>query len=178
LKELSRMNETRVHADIRHKVWELLHHTNALLIKYADVKLLEERGISYQQFMVLYMMDRTGTSASATQIAELLDRNPNTLSTILDRMEKNGLVKKVRDKKDRRFVRIVMTKNGKNKLEKTIESGQAIIEKLATPFSEEELKTFAALIEKLLNQTYEVLVPRKVTKQLKIVNTRRTQTNK
>src|SRR4030042_749606 len=108
--------------------------------------------------MALYMLDRIGVAASATQIAELLDRNPNTLSTILDRMEKNGLVKKVRDKQDRRFVRIVMTKKGTNKLEKTIESGHVIIEKLAASFSEEELKTFASLIQKLLEQTYEVLV--------------------
>lgn len=172
------MDETRVHTDISHKVWELLHHTNALLIKYADVKLLEERGISYQQFMVLYMMDRIGTGASATQIAELLNRNPNTLSTILDRMEKNGLVKKVRDKQDRRFVRIVMTKKGTNKLEKTIESGHVIIEKLAASFSEEELKTFASLIQKLLEQTYEVLVPQKVTKKLKTMNDGRASSNK
>jgi DNA-binding MarR family transcriptional regulator len=166
------MNNSRTDIDIRHKVWELLQHTNALLLKYADVKFLKERGISYQQFMVLYMMDRIGKSAGATQIAELLDRNPNTLSTILDRMEKGRLVKKVRDTQDRRFVRLVMTKKGKNKLEKTTESGQTIIEELATPFSEEELQTFVTLIEKLLKQTYEVLVPSKVKKQVKKANSR------
>lgn len=172
------MDKSRAYNDIRHKVWELLNHTNALLIKYADVRLLEERGISYQQFMVLYMMERIGTGATATQLAELLDKNPNTLSTILDRMEKARLVKKVREKQDRRYVRIVMTKKGENKLAKTNESGQAIIEKLATPFSEEELKTFASLTEKLLNQTYEVLVPKKVAKRRKILDTRRPLSNK
>jgi DNA-binding MarR family transcriptional regulator len=172
------MDSSRAYTDIRHKVWELLHHTNALLIKYADVKLLKERGISYQQFMVLLMMDRIGVAATATQIAKLLDKNNNTLSTILDRMEKSRLVKKVRDKQDRRFVRIAMTKKGKNKLEKAIESGQAIIEKLASSFSEEELQTFASLIEKLLKQTYEVLVPRKVVKRVNTRNPRRVQDNK
>lgn len=172
------MNNSSAKNDIRHKVWELMHHTNALLVKYADVKMLAERGISYQQFMVLYMMDRLGTSATATQIAELLDRNPNTLSTILDRMEKSGLTKKVRDKKDRRFVRLVMTKRGENKLEKTIASGQEIIEKLAAPFSEQELKAYVSFAEKLLDQTYEVLVPRKVAQRLQKNAIRRAQSGK
>ncbi|HEX9896681.1 MAG TPA: MarR family transcriptional regulator [Dehalococcoidales bacterium] len=172
------MDNSRTYTEISHKVWELLQHTNALLLKYADVKLIKERGISYQQFMVLYMMDRIGKSAGATQIAELLARSPNTLSTILDRMEKGRLVKKVRDAQDRRFVRLVMTKKGKNKLEKAIESGQAIIEQLAASFSEEELQTFATLIEKLLKQTYEVLVPRKVAKRMGFVNSRGIQPDK
>jgi DNA-binding MarR family transcriptional regulator len=151
--------------DIRHKLWELLHHTNSLLVKYADVKLLEETGISYQQFLVLLMMDRIGKAATGTQIADMLDRNPNTLSMIIDRMTEGGLVKRVRDLEDRRCVRIVMTPKGKNKLAKTIDSGWSIIEQLGEPFTKDELRTFTALTEKLLKQTYRVLVPEKVLKR-------------
>jgi DNA-binding MarR family transcriptional regulator len=161
----SRMDKTSMQTDIRHKLWELLHHTNSLLVKYADVKLLEETGISYQQFLVLLMMDRLGKAATGTQIADMLDRNPNTLSMIIDRMTEGGLVKRQRDMKDHRCVRIVMTPKGKSKLIKTVDSGWSIIGQLAEPFTEEELKTFASLTEKLLKQTYKVLVPEKVAKR-------------
>ena len=152
--------------DIRHRLWELLHRTNALLVKYADVKLLKENGISYQQFLVLLMMDRIGTAATGSQIADMLDRNPNTLSMIIDRMMDGGLVKRARDMEDRRCVRIVMTPKGKTKLKKTIESGWSIIEQLAESFTEDELQTFTSLTEKLMSQTFKVLVPPKVVKRV------------
>jgi DNA-binding MarR family transcriptional regulator len=151
--------------DIRHKLWELLQRTNTLLIKYTDVKLLKEHGISYQQFLVLLMMDRIGAAATGSQIAEMLDRNPNTLSMILDRMMDAGLVQRERDMEDRRCVRIVMTQKGKNRLKKTAESGWKIIEQLAEAFTEKELHTFVSLTEKLQVQTYKVLVPTKITKR-------------
>jgi DNA-binding MarR family transcriptional regulator len=159
------MNKSGMQTDIRHKLWELLHHTNSLLVKYADVKLLEETGISYQQFLVLLMMDRLGKTATGTQIADMLDRNPNTLSMIIDRMTEGGLVKRMRDMDDHRCVRIIMTPKGKNRLTKTVNAGWSIIGQLAEPFTEEELQTFVSLTEKLLRQTYKVLVPEKVVKK-------------
>jgi DNA-binding MarR family transcriptional regulator len=111
------------------------------------------------------MMDRIGASATGSQIANMLERNPNTLSMIFDRMTEAGLIERARDMKDRRQVRIIMTQKGKNKLNKTAESGWKIIERLAETFTEEEMKTFVALIEKLQAQTYKVLVPVKIAQQ-------------
>jgi len=166
------MDNSRAYIDRRRNIWELLNRSNVVLTKYADMRLLKEIGISYKQFMVLYILDRIGVTATVTQIAGLLDRNPNTLSTILDRMEKSGLVKKIRDKKDRRLVNVVMMQKGKNKLTKAMELGWAMLEKLSSPFSEEELQTYTLLTEKLLKEANELLVPRKV---VKLVNTRRVQ---
>jgi DNA-binding MarR family transcriptional regulator len=151
--------------DIRHRLWEILEHSNTLLFKWVDLKLIKENGISYQQFLVLLMMDRLGKAATGSQIADMLEKSPNTLSIILDRMVEVGFVKRARDMKDRRQVRIVTTQKGKHKLEQTVESGWKIIEQLAEPFTEEELETFVSLIEKLQVQTYKVLVPAKAVKR-------------
>ena len=151
--------------DIRHRLWELMDHTNTLLIKWVDVKFIKENGVSYQQFLVLLMMDRIGVSATGSQIANMLERNPNTLSMIFDRMTKAGLIQRARDMKDRRQVRIMMTRKGKIKLKETAESGWKIIEQLAEPFTDKELKTFVSLTEKLQAQAYKILVPKKATKQ-------------
>jgi DNA-binding MarR family transcriptional regulator len=131
------MDKTK-NSDIRHSLWELMNRTFTLLVKYADVKFLKETGISYQQFLVLLIMDRIGSAATGSQIAGMLDRNPNTLSMIIDRMMEGGLVKRARDMEDRRCVRVIMTQKGKNKLKKTRELGSQIIGQLAETFTDEK----------------------------------------
>ncbi|MDP2918671.1 MAG: MarR family winged helix-turn-helix transcriptional regulator [Dehalococcoidia bacterium] len=137
----------------RQKVWILFRHTNDLISKYFDDTLTEEKGISYQQFMVLLAMALTGCNATATVLSDQLDRNPNTLSTILDRMQKNGLVKKLRDIPDRRNVRVVMTAKGKARFGEGLKVSVGIIKKLTAAFTDDELETFASLISKLEKAT-------------------------
>ena len=63
-------------------------------------------------------MKELGETANATEMAKLLDKNTNTISTLLDRMERNGLVKKDRDTQDRRMVFAIMTPKGQKRLAK------------------------------------------------------------
>jgi len=57
-----------------------------------------------------------GKNVNATLLSRILERNPNTLSTILDCMEKDGLVIKTRDTTDRRIVYPEMTAKGERVL--------------------------------------------------------------
>jgi DNA-binding MarR family transcriptional regulator len=139
--------------DPRQKFWVLWRHTGDLVSKYFDDTLTQEQGLSYQQFMVLLSMVLTGCKANATILSEQLDRNPNTLSTILDRMQENGLVQKVRDLPDRRQVRVAMTDQGRAQFNESIKVIWRTIQKLTSSFTEDELKTFAALIMKLEETT-------------------------
>jgi DNA-binding MarR family transcriptional regulator len=79
------------------------------------------------------------------------------MSTILDRMEKRGLVKKARDLPDRRSVRLVVTAKGRRKLKEATGTGWALIERLMSSFSDEELQLFSDLLEKLREKTTEEL---------------------
>jgi DNA-binding MarR family transcriptional regulator len=88
---------------------------------------------------------------------------------IFDRMAEAGLVKRARDMKDRRQVRIIMTQKGKNQLKKAAELGTRVIEQLAEPFSEEELQTFVSLTDKLQAQTFKVLIPQKELKRAGVI---------
>jgi DNA-binding MarR family transcriptional regulator len=136
------------------KVWELWHITNVLMEKHAE-DTLAPLGISYPQFLVLFTLNRSGTAATATDLARQLGRNPNALSMILDRMEKNGLVRKVRNLPDRRLVRIAMTKEGREKLAVTLEATQTMIDKLMAPFSSDDLETFTSFINTLQKGTIQ-----------------------
>jgi DNA-binding MarR family transcriptional regulator len=102
-------------------------------------------------------MAQEGGQSTATALAEQLTRNPNTLSTILDRMERGGLVKKERDTVDRRLVRVTMTPEGKKKLAECVQVGWKVIEKLTARFSDDELKDAVRLITKLKDAAAEEL---------------------
>jgi DNA-binding MarR family transcriptional regulator len=151
--------------DVQHRIWMNWYHTGELITKYADSRLSKVRGLSYQQFLVLLIMKKVGENANATEMAKKLDKNTNTLSTILDRMEEKGLVKKIRDTEDRRLVWAIMTEKGKDKLAATTKASWAMFEKLTSCFSQEEMKTFDVLLEKLRKNTSKALNPDKTTKK-------------
>ena len=104
---------------------------------------------SYEKFLVLLLISSIGKEANATGLSRLLDRNPNTLSTILDRMEKDGLVKKTRDTTDRRLVYVAMTEKGKKIVKAAKLTGDKLIEKFTGIFTPEERQTIQAFTTKL-----------------------------
>jgi len=127
--------------------------TSRLVTIYSDNKLTKVRGIPFEQFLVLGLMKILGKNANATELGKYLNKSTNTLSTILDRMEKRGLLKKTRDKLDRRLVWAVMTPMGREKLAATTKASLAVFQKLSSCFSKEELVQFDTLLEKLINNT-------------------------
>lgn len=162
------MKEVFDHENIQHRIWLNWYHTGGLISKYADTKLSKVRGLSFQQFLVLLTMKKMGETANATEMAKRLDKNTNTLSTILDRMEEKGLVKKIRDTQDRRLVWAIMTDKGKEKLTITTKASFVLFQKLTSVFSPEEMKTFDVLIEKLMNNTLEALKPEKPARKQRV----------
>jgi DNA-binding MarR family transcriptional regulator len=162
------MKEIFDHQDIQHRIWINWYHTGGLVAKYADNGLTKMRGLSYQQFLVLIVMKKLGENANATEMAKLLDKNTNTLSTILDRMEEKGLVKKIRDTQDRRLVWAVMTPKGKEKLAVTTKGSLVLFEKLTACFNKEELEKFDVLLDKLMKNTDKLVNPKKPAKKRKL----------
>jgi len=88
-----KMKELFDYQDIQHVIWINWSHANGLVEKYTDQKLIKARGLSYEQFMVLSVMKKFGKTANATDMAKLLDKKANSLSTIFTDGKK-GLTQK------------------------------------------------------------------------------------
>jgi MarR family transcriptional regulator, 2-MHQ and catechol-resistance regulon repressor len=146
------MSEAKPDGYWNHQVWLLLHYAHDLVIKIEEDTFRRKAGVSYQQFLILMVMESFEGPATGVELAHLLQRNANTVSMILDRMEKIDLVKKVRSKTDRRLVHVRMTPTGKEKLAQAIKVGNSLVDSTVTGFSEEELKEFARLLQKLSSQ--------------------------
>ncbi len=163
--EGNRVKDVNESLDIKQRVWTNWNRAGTLTARYADKQLSKAANSTFQQFSVLALMKQIGENANATEMAKKLSKNTNTLTTILDRMEAKGLVKKTRDTQDRRLVYATMTEKGKKKLAATNKANWELFDKLASSFSPEELKTLNALLEKLINATEKVLNPDKLAKK-------------
>lgn len=72
---------------------------------------LASLGITQAQYHVLRILDDLG-AINMSEISKLLFRGKSNLTTLIDRMEKAGLVERVPVEEDRRINKITMTKKG------------------------------------------------------------------
>lgn len=99
----------------------------------------EELGLTMSQLRVLYMLQaEPGTPAG--NIAALLKVRPSTATGIVDRLERDGLVRRERDDLDRRRVRVWLTDQGIRVINEIRARNRAVIWKIFRNFSEQELR--------------------------------------
>ena len=91
----------------------LLHRVRDDLVRYED-PIFAEYGLTTEQYSVLAAMKYLGGSVRITDLASQLERSPNSVSMLVDRMAKAGLVKRVRDRVDRRVVYVTATSKGED----------------------------------------------------------------
>jgi len=135
--------------NLRNQVWVLIHSAHDLIVKNEEEIFRLQAGVSYQHFMVLMAMVSVGKPVKEAVLVRLLQRNPNTVSMITDRMEKLGLVRKLRSLTDRRLVEVELTKTGKAKFKEAFKIGNDLVQRLVPDFSDEELKQFINLLDKV-----------------------------
>ena len=79
----------------------------------ARTRELSQHGLSMMRAAVLLVLQARDNNATPTEISEWLLREPHTISALLDRMEKDGLVRRYRDMHKRNTVRVAMTEKGR-----------------------------------------------------------------
>lgn len=88
------------------------------IIRATDLRskqLARESGLTPPQFLILSAIDRMGDVA-ISQIARDVNLTQATVTTIIDRLENKGLVKRVRSDKDKRIVHATLSDKGKSTL--------------------------------------------------------------
>lgn len=135
--------------------WALFHQTYQSVWKCAEV-VSAKIGFPQQQFTVLRAMKDMSGTITPTAIANWLDRNPNSITLILDRMEKGGLVKRVRDLEDRREIRLLITPKGKRMYAHADKPAYDLSKEVLSALTEEELISLMELLYKVREKTFEM----------------------
>ena len=129
------------------RLWLLLPRVGDALAVCQDL-LFSKYGLTTEQWRVLMAIKARGP-LRPVDIASLLERGPNTISQLVDRMVKAGLVRRTRDKKDRRAVFVSMTDKGKEAIEPAFPAGWELFHKLLSPLSYDDQCALADMLETL-----------------------------
>jgi DNA-binding MarR family transcriptional regulator len=148
-----------------HRLWVILHQADDLMSR-GEEEVLQKAGITSQQFLVLWIMEFLAEIREEpiiiADLAPILYRRLNSISLIVDRMEKNGLVKKVRDLPDRRAIRLIPTRKAERIFSAASKPNREFIKRIFSVFTDEEQETLLFLMKKLkkkLNEELEIENP-------------------
>ena len=89
----------------------LLNQTTETIFR-ARQKELDQYSISTSQGAVLFITRALGEKATISEISRWLLRKPHTVSEIVSRMEKKGLLKKARVPKHKSIIKVTLTPKG------------------------------------------------------------------
>ena len=98
-------------------------------------------------------------SMRPVDIAALLERAPNSMSMLVDRMVKAGLVRRTRDRKDRRAVFVSLTNKGNEAVEPAIPAIWGFMNRLLSAVSYDEQRALADTLETLKCELTSYLNP-------------------
>lgn len=148
------------------RFWFLIHRTRDWF-RICEDQIFRERGLTTEQYAVLVTMKYLGNPTRPTDVAKSLERSTNSMSIIIERMVKAGLIKRVRDKSDRRVVRLTITDKGENTLKPATLAGLEFLQKVLSPLSREERHTLVTLLDALKHEAFKYASPAETTQGMR-----------
>jgi MarR family transcriptional regulator for hemolysin len=115
-----------------------------LLKTYADQR-ARQYGMTRAHWAVLFRLDRS-EGLKKSELAELLDLQPITLTRLLDRLSDNGLIERRADPNDRRANRLFLTPAARPLLERLTVLGEDM---MATVLAGLDAKTIERMLRDL-----------------------------
>jgi DNA-binding MarR family transcriptional regulator len=127
------------------RLWLLLRRVGDSLALCQD-SVFGKYGLTTEKFGLLTSIKSRGP-LRPTDLASILERTPNSMSMLIDRMVKAGLVRRTRDKKDRRVVTVSLTSKGATAVEPAIPAGWEFIHQILSPLSCDDQCALASMLE-------------------------------
>jgi DNA-binding MarR family transcriptional regulator len=144
----------RLSVDGNYELAVLLVQARDAVMK-ARRKELTRYHISPRQSAVLYYIQAIGAKATPAEISRGLFRESHSISEILGRMEKQGLLRRVKDLSRKNMVRVELTEKGReacNQSEK-----RASLDKIFSTLSKEERQQLRSYLERLRDKALRLI---------------------
>lgn len=138
--------------------WLMIHRVDDLL-KICEDKVFGKYNLTSERYAVLVSIEYLGGSAKPGEVAQWLKRSPNSVSMIADRMIKAGLLKRARDRKDRRVVWLTITSKGDEALKPAVLAGLEFIQKILSQVSHDDRHALMGLLDTLQYEAATYLNP-------------------
>jgi MarR family 2-MHQ and catechol resistance regulon transcriptional repressor len=127
------------------RIWLLLRRVGDTLALCQD-SVYGKYGLTTEQFGILASLKSRGP-LRPSDLSQILERTPNSISMLIDRMVKAGLVRRTRDRKDRRTVTVSLTGKGEAAVEPAVPAGWEFIHQILSSLSLNDQRSFADMLE-------------------------------
>lgn len=125
---------------------KLTRCTNALLSRLAERATIDD--LTPSRFAVLEALYHLGTMTQG-EISRKVLKSVSDITTVIDNLERESLVRRERDIQDRRVIHVHLTETGMAKLESVLPQHVAALVDEFSVLSESEQETLAFLCRKL-----------------------------
>src|SRR6516164_2714531 len=126
-----------------------------MLKTYAD-QLARQFGISRAQWSVLVRLDRF-EGLKQSELADMLDLQPITLTRLLDRLAENGLIERRADPDDRRAKRLFLTPAARPLLGRLSDLGEDVMETALAGLGSPEIAQLLASLSTVKDNLRQVI---------------------
>ena len=134
----------------------LLLNTTDIVARHAETQ-LSKLSITATQFTVLVTLSVCQQPPTLTELSHRLFRTKNSLTTVIDNMERDGLVKRVRDNADRRAIRVMATEKGAQLFETVRAPSRELVYQIMSCYNEEDLSRLSELLQRVRRHTLQKL---------------------
>ncbi|TCP54749.1 DNA-binding MarR family transcriptional regulator [Tumebacillus sp. BK434] len=143
------MPEQKIHADLVHEI-ELVLRQISKEVRRRGRELLSDFNITPPQFDALVYLHEFG-DLTIGELSSKLHLAYSTTTDLVDRMERNQLVERVRDKSDRRVVRLHMMEKGTDLIERVLAKRREHLGNALQFVKAEDLQPLVASLKEIYN---------------------------
>ena len=140
--------------DELYNLWLLFGKARRCTFKAREKELLPY-GITPEQVSILYIFHNIGEPVTRSEISRLTCREVHTVSGIVARMEKSGLVRVVKDPSRKNTVRFAVTKKGQETYRQSTK--RESIYRIFSVLSKEERQQLKSTLEKVQSRARQEL---------------------
>jgi len=137
-----------------YELWVLLEQACHMAQETRERELVR-LGITGVQAAVLFAIKAIGDKATPAEISRWTLRESQSTSAILDRMDKAGLIARVKDLQRKNMVRITMTEKGERAYRESMKRKSS--QRLLSALSETERQELRSYLERVRNRALRVL---------------------
>jgi len=136
------------HDDTILRTFILFVQTARAVLKYADADLHKKACLSTVKLIVLQTLASNNRAMMPSEIAEGTQTERHNITTLINRMRQDGLVKAERNSSHKRLVNITLTDKGREVLNRCMPMAKEIVDQVMLSIDEGD----AALLEKQLRR--------------------------
>jgi MarR family 2-MHQ and catechol resistance regulon transcriptional repressor len=134
------------HEDTIIRSFILFVQTADAILKYADAHLYRKARLSISKLVVMRALASNKEAMTPSEIAEWTQTERHNITTLIERMKRDGFIRTERNPRNRRFVNVSLTDKGREVLMQAMPVAREIVDQVMSSISEND----ALLLEESL----------------------------